>query len=228
MLCSLSAFSPKKNLHYSGTASDLQSGAFYYTEEHEEWQSGSLITETKIRFKDDHDKIIVSKHIDYSKNSFKPDFLQEDNRDGYMEGATSSGEWTTLKFRKNSHRETETKTIKIPEPAVIDGGFTHFIKAHWNELISGQRITFYFAVPSQLDYYTFRVFKTDEQTKAGKKVIILKMEPDQFILRKLLPPIRLHYNSESKRLMQFEGISTINDSKGKSYRVRIVYPVTGP
>ncbi len=29
----LSAFAPKKNLHYSGTASDLQSGAFYYTEE---------------------------------------------------------------------------------------------------------------------------------------------------------------------------------------------------
>ena len=46
--------------------------------------------------------------------------------------------------------------------------------------------------------------------------------------KKLLPPILLHYNFKSKRLTHYEGISTINDPKGKSYRVRIVYPVLGP
>ncbi|MBA4145197.1 MAG: hypothetical protein C0523_05500 [Cytophaga sp.] len=224
----LFAFSAKHSLRYSGTASDLQSGEFYYTEEHEEWQSGEHTTETRIQFKDDQNKVIVSKRIDYSRNTFSPDFLQKDNRDGYMEGSSTVGEWTTLQFRKNSGKELQTKKIKIPSPAVVDGGFTHFVKAHWEEIMNGERITFYFAVPSQLDYYAFRVFKTNELTSTGKNTVTLRMEPDAFILRKLLPPILLQYNAGSKRLMQYEGISTINDPKGKSYRVRIVYPVTGP
>jgi hypothetical protein len=38
----------------------------------------------------------------------------------------------------------------------------------------------------------------------------------------------LTYNVETKRLLKYEGISNINNAKGKSYFVKIIYPETGP
>lgn len=224
----LSAFSSKHSLKYSGTASDLTSGQFYYTEEHEEWQNSGEVVETFITFKDNTDQTIVKKKIDYSKNGSRPDFLLEDLRDGYLEGAESKGEYTELKYRKNSSRKLETKLIRIPEPAVVDGGFNHFVKSKWSELMEGKRIVFHFAVPSAMDYFTFRVSKVEEKNFSGKNAVIFKMEPDQLILRSLVQPIILTYNISTKRLMQYEGISNINDLKGKSYKVKIRYPQVGP
>ena len=226
--CIVFAFTTSENLHYRGTASDLKSGQFYYTEEHEELQQGASLSETVITYKDDAKKVIVTKKIDYSKNTIHPDFRQEDFRDGYLEGSKTENGITELMFRKNKRKSIETKKIKIPEPAVIDGGFNNFVKQHWDQLQAGERISFNFAVPSQLDYYAFRMTKAQDVTFAGKKAVVYKMELDQPILRALFPAILPTYNTSSKRLMQYDGISNINDKKGKSYTVRIVYPVTGP
>ncbi len=133
----LSAFTEPDSLKYSGTALDILSGEFYYTEEHEEWRDGCEVTQTHIIFRDNKEQIIVKKLIDYSKSSSSPDFLLEDFRDGYLEGAEKKGRFTQLKYRKNSSKSVQTKLISIPEPAVIDGGFNHFVKEHWSQLMKG-------------------------------------------------------------------------------------------
>lgn len=222
------AFAPKDSIRYDGTASDLRSGQFYYTEEHEEWQNGNQLSETQITYKDEIRNTIVIKKIDYSKSKTHPDFRQEDLRDGYLEGATTVGGVTEMVFRKNRRKSIEIKKIRIPEPVVIDGGFTNFVKLHWKDLENGETISFNFAVPSQLDYFAFKMSKARETTFNGKRAVIYKMELDHPILRALVSPIVLTYNMSSRRLMKYEGISNINDKKGKSYQVRIVYPVTGP
>ena len=224
----LVGFSTRHALKYKGTATDLQSGKFYYTEEHEEVKVASAQSETSILFKDAQQKTIVTKTIDYTKSEIHPDFIQEDSRDGYLEAATTKDGITELKCRKTFKKKTESKILRIPEPAVIDGGFTYFVKANWEKLIAGGVIVFNFAVPSQLDYYTFRVSKIKENIVDGKKTVLFKMEPDQLILRAIVKPIMLTYNADTKRLMQYEGISNINDEHGKSYHVRITYLVTGP
>jgi len=221
----LFSFTVNKPLRYTGKASDIVSGKLFYTEEHEEVMDGNKAQATSIIYKSAAGKVIVKKKIDYSKAAFLPDFVQEDLRDGYMEAATTENGVTTLKLRKKFGKETKEKSMKIPAPAVADGGFNCFVKEHWKELISGKTISFNFAVPSQLDYYSFRVYKVKGSDK-GK--IEFKMEANSFFLRKLLAPIILHYNPETHRLTQYQGISNINDDYGDNYKVKIVYPGIGP
>lgn len=229
LLLTLGNFNTKRSLTYNGIASDLESGEIYFTEHHEEYLSDSQSTElTEIEYRNPAGEIIVKKRIDYSRNHFCPDFMQEDVRDGYIEGAKVNGEEIELIYRKNKKKSIQRKKIKIPSPAVVDGGFNYFLKSHWNELIKGEQIRFNFAVPSQLTYYSFRVFKIREEMVNQKKIIVFKMEPDALLLRMLLPPILLNYNVETKRLMQYQGITTINDVNGKSFKVKIIYPITGP
>lgn len=229
LLLILGNFNTKRSLTYNGIASDLESDEIYFTEHHEEYLSDTQSTElTEIEYRNPTGETIVKKRIDYSRNHFCPDFIQEDVRDGYIEGAKVNNEEIELIYRKNKKKNIQRKKIKIPSPAVIDGGFNYFLKSHWNELMKGEQIRFNFAVPSQLTYYSFRVFKIREEMVNQKKIIVFKMEPDALLLRVLVAPILLTYNFETKRLMQYQGITTINDASGKSFKAKIIYPVTGP
>ena len=223
------SFFNNRSLSYQGIASDLQSGKVSFTEDHEEFLTDSQSPEiATIQYRDPSGEIIVKKRIDYSHSLWAPDFMQEDLRDGYTEGARVVGEEVELTCRKDSKHASKTKRIKIPSPVVIDGGFNQFLKQHWDQLASGATIQFNFAAPSQLDYYAFRVYLVKQETANGVNGLLFKMEPESFLLRALLAPIYLKYNADTRRLQQYEGITTINDARGKSLFARIVYPVTGP
>ena len=215
-------------IRYSGAATDLKSDQFYYTEEHEECITNGIHNATKITYKDDKGKVIAKKTIDFSKGESSPAFLQEDMRDGYMEGAEIEGEIVKLLYKKNKNEALKTKELSIPEPVVIDGGFNNFVKKNWKQIQEGSSIKFNFAVPSQLDYFTFRVKKEHESICNGKKAVVFKMEADNFLIRQLVAPIILTYDVNTMRLMKYEGLSNINDGKGKSYQVKLTYPTVGP
>ena len=224
-----SQFTLKHSLTYQGIASDLVSGQVFFTEEHEEFLTDERLPElTLIQYKNPEGKIIVRKKIDYTHHTYHPDFIQEDLRDGYLEGAKAVGDEIELIHRKNNKKSIQTKRVRIPEPAVVDGGFNYFLKSRWDDLLSGKEIKFNFAVPSQLTYYSFRVHKVQDETNKEKHVVVFKMEPDSLILRALASPIYLYYNVDTKRLMRYEGITTINDAWGKSFSAKIVYPIIGP
>ena len=129
-----------------------------------------------------------------------------------------------FKFRKSKKESLKTKSIDVPSNLVVDGGFNYYIKTNWSELVAGTTKVFNFAVPSQLDYYAFRLQK---DAQLGDE-IVFKMAPDSYLLRKLVDPIKVTYKISTKRMVKYEGLSNINDKKGKSYVVRIMYPKVGP
>ena len=61
-----------------------------------------------------------------------------------------------------------------------------------------------------------------------KPAYVFRMEPANYILRQIMDPIVLTYEKSTKRLIKYEGISNLNDNKGKRYIVSIVYPEMGP
>lgn len=214
----------EKYISYQGIARDLKSNKFYYTEEHTETLERDVLKETIIQYKDSTGIIIAKKSIDYSGNKVTPAFEQNDYRDGYTEGVSYSSNKLVFKFRKNKNESIKTKSIEIPENLVVDGGFNYYIKGNWIELAAGKTKVFNFAVPSQLDYFAFRLYKDSQQNDE----IVFKMEPDSYLLRKLVDPIRVTYKMSTKRIVKYEGLSNINDKKGKSYLVKIMYPKVGP
>jgi hypothetical protein len=228
VLISAKSLSESSGLEYSGNAYDLKSGELYYTEEHQEIWEDDTHSATIILYKNPEGKTIAKKELDFKTGHLTPSFIQTDFRDGYMEGVEVSEHSVKVLYRKSSKHDLETVALEVPPPVVVDGGFNYFVKQNWPALLEGKTLPFNFVVPAEQDYYSFQLSKIKEVEYKGVRAAFFKMELKNFILRQLVPPIMLTYNVETKRLLKYEGISNINNAKGKSYFVKIIYPETGP
>jgi hypothetical protein len=77
--------------------------------------------------------------------------------------------------------------------------------------------------PSQQDCFKFVVFKTGETKRKGLDVVNMKVELNNPILAAFVKPILLVYAKDTKKLLQYDSISNINNEDGKSHVVRITY-----
>lgn len=195
-----------------------------YTEKFTDKTIDGKPAETSTKYYDANNKLIASRTLNFSKSKFAPDFKTEDFRTGYTEGAEAKGKKIRLFVKENKDSKMREKTISIPEPAVIDGGFNQYIKAHWTELEKGKALVFNFGVASRLDYYKMRAVKISATDKSMK----VKIEPERKILRLLASAIIVDYDLKTKRITSYEGISNISDEHGDNFNIKLVYPDKGP
>lgn len=167
---------------------------------------------------------IADRVMDFSRHAWKPDYRLVDRRDGYEEGAEATDGKVRVFHRAKRGRPLKEKVLNVPEPVVIDGGFNRFIKDHWADLSSGEPLPFNFVAPSQLDYFAFEAVKT----AAGPGAITFAIRPANKVLRLLVDPIEVTYDVPTRRMTRYRGLSNINDARGKSLKVRLVYAEPGP
>jgi len=213
----------KPTFHYLGKAYDLNTGKYLYSDNHLEFFTNGKHLYSEITYKDSNGNPFAKKHIEYDKNPLVPTFNTEDFRDGYLEGADVKGKQVRLFYKRKKEDAIEEKTYTPLYPAVMDGGFDHFVRVYWDRLVQGERMSFRFLAPVQLDDYSFAVEKIKDEDWKGRKAVYVKLEIDNFILKRLIRPILLVYDYKTKRILQYEGISNINDENGKSLKVKIVY-----
>jgi hypothetical protein len=220
-----------KNLTYNGSAYDKKSSEFYYSEIYEEVMESNKHVATNITYKNSQGLIIGKKKLNFRASSAKPSFQMDDYRNGYMEGSEMTAEGMIKVFyRESKDAELISTVLNVPEPAVVDGGFNYFLKINWDKICSGQKVKFHFVAPEKQDYYSFRLAKEKEIIFLDRKAMVCKMEPENFILRQLVDPIMITYDIQTKRMLQYEGISNIRKSStnDERYVVKIVYPNFGP
>lgn len=209
---------------YVGYAYNDSNDNLLYTEEFTDRFVDGKHLETLTDYFDPTHKKIAQRLLDFRKSKFAPDFKTEDLRSGYIEGAEIVGDKVRLFNRKNKNSGLQEKILSIPQPVVVDGGFNQFIKANWSALENGETITFHFAVPARLDYFTLRAVRV-ESTSTEMKV---RVEPDRALLRWVAPPIIVQYAKDTRRIMSYEGQSNISDDEGNNFVMRLVYPKKGP
>ena len=213
---------------YEGIAMDAKTGLPLYKEEHEEISENGICIGLRTVFRDVHNNVIAKRTVSFRDNETIPNFQMEDERDGYLEGARVSGDSVHLFWRKNHKSTLNETTVLIPEPAVVDAGFNNFVKLHWDELLEGSTLEFNFGAAFALDYYRFRIFKKSGTIVDGRERVVMQCDIDNFLVRLFVKPIVLTYDVETRRLVEYEGISNINDDRGKSHFVRIQYNPFGP
>jgi hypothetical protein len=219
------AFAPAfETESYKGYAYEKGSKSPLYTEAFTDKFIDGKKAETTTLYYNDEQKLIARRTLDFSESQYAPDFKTEDLRTGFMEGAEKKGHSVRLFFRKNSDADLEEKTIRIPEPAVVDGGFNQYIKDNWSALVQGEAVTFYFAVPNRLDYYKLRATKVSSSASE----MTIRIQPDQSVLRWIASPIVVKYNTDSKRIISYEGKSNIQHENGNNPVIKLLYPKKGP
>ncbi len=211
---------------YSARAYCVESGRLLYTEHHTEVWEGSRLVGQRVRYRAPGGGLLAEKEIDYTDGVLAPSFELVDRRDGYREGARQRGDEIEL-FSGRKAKAFKSKVSEAPPNAVLDAGFHRFVQQNLAALQQGERLTFAFGVPAEGRFFRFRVEKTEELEVGGEKAMGLQMEPANRFLRLLVSPIRLTYSLDG-RLLEFEGISNINDERGKSYSARIVFDYPEP
>jgi hypothetical protein len=230
---------------FKGQAYEPETSAMLYSEKFDVKLEGAGPVSLKTEYRNPAGALIAERTLDFSRHPFKPEYRLIDLRDGYEEGArvleAESGKTkkntsrVRVYVRENRDKEPREKILEVPEPCVIDGGFNVFIKAHWDELAAGKRVPFNFVASARRDWFAFEAVpagfdeaSAEESTPAGGATRTFVVRPQNGALRLLVVPIRVTYDVATRRITEYRGISNVNKSRGKSFKVRILYPALGP
>ena len=198
--------------------------ALLYSEEHTEtWQDGKLRC-SQVQYRGPDQVLLAEKTIDFRKNLTAPDFQLNDLRDGYQESASLEGERIRVTARRNAEQPIKSRALHVPAPVVVDGGFNEYVLQHWDDLVAGKTLQFQFVAPIEQDYFAFQVEPRETRQLNGRRQMLLEMRPVSSLVRLFVGTVQLTYDAEERHLLQFEGMTNLNNAQGKSIIARLVYP----
>lgn len=152
-----------------------------------------------------------------------PDFAFEDARDGYREGVRSTVDRRLVYVQEPAGGRAKERAVTAPAGAVIDAGFDASVRLHWNALNAGRPVTQPFLLPSRFDFVPVRLDPGPVVRWNGVAARRLSMKLDRWY-GFVAPTMQLTYAETDQRLLEFAGIATIRDAKGRHQDVRIVFP----
>jgi hypothetical protein len=165
-----------------------------------------------------NNKVFATKKMVESNIPWQPSFDLDYNEIDYSLKVSSKSNIAYISL-KSKGKPVKQSQIKIDSTTVWDSGVHFFILSKWEILTSGAPVTFKLLVPEEADFFSFRLRML---SKKGTFPVRLALEPQSSILRWILDPIIVTYNS-NKELVNYEGISDIKDKNFKNFSVRIQY-----
>lgn len=208
---------------FYGYAYDLDSGKYLYTEVYrEEIEQGRWIR-GHTTYYDADGKRLGEKTLNFTADPYVPVYTLTLPGVGYSEGISKVGPDGVEMFKESREHGRANGSVPKDEPMAADSGFHSFLYDHMPELAAGKTLKFRFAAAGQLDSYSFRARKVGDTAFEGKPAIQLKVDPAS-LLRYLVDPLLLTYDPQTRRLLEYRGISNvINPATGKPYNARIAY-----
>lgn len=207
--------------HYLGQAYDLESNELVYTEEYKEFSQDGRPYKATVTYFSPRGETIAEKSITFNQSLATPNFIMVDHRSGYTEKVEQAGQKFKVSLQTDKNAPRTNTTLSPALPAVVDAGFHYFILTHWETLLTGKQLTFNFVVPSSQDYFKFEIQKKDDSENLLPHQVQFKTEVSSFLLKVLVDPIVTTYDRRSRRLLEYQGLSNVNDANGKSHDVRI-------
>lgn len=207
---------------YLGYATDLETGAYRYTEVHRHRYDGNRWLGGSIRYVAPDGRLLGEKTLDFSRDPFVPLTRYRLTSPAYEEVIRAVGP-DRVDMEKFSDGRRETASLARAGEFAADSGFHAYIVANLDALRAGQVKTMRLGVVGQLDQYRFRIRKLADLQREGEPSLRLQIEPDS-LLRFLVPSLTVVYGLQSQRLLEYVGVSNLLDPQtGKAWNVRIVY-----
>lgn len=171
----------------------------------------------------------AEKSVDYSTGFTTPSFLQKDQQTGELITVEVEQNAITLRqSRSSSSPSAARETVLRPDnQLVIDAGFDHFVRRHWQALLAGDVMDFAFPSVHQQTLYQLRirhqVCNVDTAAaKSGAERECFIIEPQNWFARIWVQGIELVYQRADQRLLRYTGIANILPA-GEDNRVDIRY-----
>ena len=211
-------------LTLKGVAKSLDGKTTLYTELHQivlNEKGENLKIDTSYA-KPDGD-VFAKMTSDFSKNKTVPIIFFEDLRFKKKEELTfdEDGKKMTLKVVKNG--KTEQQSFPIKENMVVGQGFDNFVKINFEKLIK-KTIGISFGVLAKLDFFNFTAkFRGEPKETANFGINI-----DNIFLKLFLSELQVEYDTKTKQLVRYKGLSNLVTDSGDDQNVLIDYEKPTP
>lgn len=207
---------------FVGYAYHLESGEFAYTETHHLTLKNGDPTTWNVTYRDPEGATIALKQMDFTAHPFVPVYRLEILGEGYVEGIGHDDGWTMYR-RDSADAALHTKAFAVQASIAGDAGFHPFVQAHFDELMAGDTVHFSFVVAGRLSVIDMQAYRIEDTTFEGQPAVQIKAELDSWLLNWIVNPIILVYDPQSKKLLEYRGISNMHDAHGETYPVRVSY-----
>ena len=212
-----------------GEAFSLKTHQLVYRELHYINPSG---LDHRVEYRTPDNKVLAVKTIDYRSGLNAPRFRQISRNSGELIEVDWREGKLLMQYRQDARSKLIESLMNPPEKLVVDAGFNHFIQQHWAALNEGSALVFNFAAPARQSLVDLVIQRKDcgewvAMEQRGSSLCLLIHSPN-WLLRLLMEPIELAYDSHSQHLMQYRGLANVSDDNGDSYRVNIRYQYPFP
>ncbi|MEX0739939.1 MAG: hypothetical protein WD071_11415 [Pseudohongiella sp.] len=205
-----------------GTAWSTDKSEILYREVHFAGDPDHDLT-TRVEYRRDNDEVFAEKDIDYSVSTTAPAISQIDHRNQARivtrHPNPEPGPVVELEVRPHDSDEIRTQAFDYEDGLIIDAGFDPFIREHWDRLAEGRRVTTDFLVPARMDTVHISISKTDNSEcnfpSQNMHCFVIKPAGLLRMVSWFVDPIRIAYDTESRRLLMFEGVSNLRDDAGE-------------
>lgn len=202
-----------------GSAYSVKSGALLYRETHTVSANGTH----KVEYSEPDGLVFGHKVIDDSHSKIAPSFTQTNMRNGEEIKVNSGAKTIVVDYKKDRSSERKEADISYEPGMVIDAGFNAFVREYWQSLENDTKMKIQFVVPSRQSTVGFTVSRSlcKPDTKKGAECFVLT--PNSWVVKMLVDPILLAYDSDTKQLLRFTGRANIADKNGDYQAVDIQY-----
>lgn len=200
-------------------------GQVLYCEFHWKSEDG---TQGRVIYKNPQGKTIVEKDLIWRADAARPHVKQFDLRSGELIEVQGGDSWL-LRYQKKHAAPSEEVRLSDNQVGVVDAGFDHKIRQHWDALLRGEKRVVNFAAPALQRSVALRILREDASRCAhagDSDNHCFWVEANNGLVRMFVDPLRLSYDAE-RRLRVYEGVVNVRDDAGKKQTATIVYQYPG-
>lgn len=201
---------------YEGLAYARRGDTLLYREQH--YLSGGGATRLVV-YRCADGTAFARKRVNAAASPVAPDFELVDARLPYREGATRTDDAHEV-FVELRGKHTATR-LAAPADGVVDAGFDRYLHEHWDALAAGALPTIPFLVPSEQRFLPFRVRRLAVDTARGETRFRLTLSAWYGFLA---PSMDVTYDTATRELRRYTGLTPIRDTDGNNLDVRIEFP----
>ncbi|MEE8396007.1 MAG: hypothetical protein V3S29_08135 [bacterium] len=148
---------------------------------------------------------------------------------GQREELTRVADTVKMLARENGKEEIERKDLPWEPQMAYSAIVVPTMVDEWSKLAGGGTVAFDLLVASRLGTVGFRLKKDSVARISGEPVMVVRMEPSSWLIRRLVDPLYFFLAQKAPhRLVEFKGRSSIRTDDGDTQDLRTVFRAVAP
>lgn len=166
----------------------------------------------------------ASKRLKYPESLLRPEVnFEQPDFDERLEITRPDRDKLAIRWTFND-QEAGRWNLEPDPRLVIDAGFDHFIRKHWQALTEGEAVPFVVLAPTRGESFDFVAEPAPDPLEGADHSF--RIRPRSMVMRLLVDPIRLGYRDDGF-LTHYSGLGNIRRNEDENHVVSIRYRSNG-